>query len=80
MLAELPFVPDLIFVDGPPCEPGAEVSRLAQCQWALATGAMVILHDAKRPQEQETIRRLEESGLVQDVELVPTQKGLAVFR
>ncbi len=80
VVEELPFPPDLIFVDGPPCEQGAEVSRLAQCEWALATGAIVILHDALRHQEQETLRQLTASGLMMELEIIPTQKGLAVMR
>jgi hypothetical protein len=73
----LPWIPDLIFIDGPPLRPGQEYSRREICEWALAFAVPVLLHDAHRKEETATLQLLAAAGC--HVEVVPTRKGLALI-
>jgi hypothetical protein len=71
-----PFVPDLVFVDGPPFREGQEFSRLGPCGWALETCGCFLLHDAKRRGELATLDQMERQGM--QVLRIPTEKGMAL--
>ena len=73
----LPWIPDLIFIDGPPLRPGQEYSHREICEWALAFAVPVLLHDAHRKEETATLQLLAAAGC--HVEVVPTRKGLALI-
>lgn len=75
---QISFTPELVFVDGPPLRPGETHSRRAMCEWALRNYGQLILHDARRKEEQATLKLLEAAGA--EVSLIPTRKGLAVVR
>ncbi len=76
---QIDYQPDLIFVDGPPMrESGVRLSRFRQCHWAIQQCDRVILHDARRNEEQATLEALVAMGF--QIEIIPTQKGLAIIR
>lgn len=75
---------DLAFVDGPvglearsaPRFPGQEnMSRWNTLAFALSRADIVLLHDAKREHEQNSLRELERIGY--RVEMIDTPKGIA---
>jgi hypothetical protein len=70
-----PFVPEIVFVDGPPYREGQKFSRLQACEWALETCGHLVLHDARRRGEEATLAELERRGML--VTRIPTRKGLA---
>ncbi len=72
----LPFIPDLVFVDGPPYRQGQDFSRLGPCEWALDVCGCFLLHDAKRDGELATLEQMERRGL--HVIRLPTCKGMAL--
>lgn len=72
----LPFVPDLVFVDGPPWRENQVMSRLPQCLWALDVCGCFVLHDANREAERATLAEMERRGM--QVTSIPTRKGLAI--
>jgi predicted O-methyltransferase YrrM len=74
--SSLPFVPDLVLVDGPPAFHGSELKRLPPCEWAAETCGHFLLHDAKREPERAILDIFEERGFA--VRRLLTEKGLAV--
>jgi hypothetical protein len=76
---------DLAFVDSPPGVdlksgtrfPGQEnCSRFNTLSFALKCAPVVLLHDAKRPGEQETLKRIRDYGSY-DIQIIDTVKGIA---
>lgn len=55
---------DLAFVDAPTGHefPPGMSARLNSCQFAAQCSDRILLHDAERPGEQETIRRMQDAG------------------
>ena len=74
--SELPFLPNMVFVDGPPLRQGQEKSRLQPCEWALEVCGYFLLHDTKRDAEMATLAELERRGMF--VKHIFTRKGLAI--
>lgn len=67
---------DLLLVDGPPghVAPLARYPALPNLRDRLTPGALVILDDTNRPDEQETLRRWQEIGLG-ELTIVPHSTG-----
>jgi len=73
---------DLLIVDGPPRRTGrqARYPALPVLRAKLQPGATVILDDADRAEERETVERWQASGLVQPSPRFPVGTGVAVMR
>ena len=67
---------DLCFVDSPPGK--REQSRMNTCRYALDRGIPIILHDAFRDGEQQTIQYFRDKGMY--VEELYSDKGLIYIR
>lgn len=66
---------DMIFVDSPPGNPDSEGrARFNPVMWSLGRAPVVLLHDAKRQGEQNTLVRLPKEY---SVEMIDIRKGLA---
>lgn len=74
-MATLPFMPDLVLVDGPPAYEGNELKRLAPCEWAAELCGHFLLHDAKRVAERAILSIFKERGYT--VRQLVSEKGLA---
>jgi hypothetical protein len=74
--SQLGFVPDLVFVDGPPARAEHEKPRLAPCEWALATCGAFLLHDSNREGERRTLSQFEQKGML--IAEIPTEKGMVL--
>ena len=68
---------DLAFVDGPPSALYADFARLNAMRFAAARADVLMLHDARRPHERNTLEVMKDGGW--DVRLVETGRGLAVL-
>ncbi len=82
-LAELDLGPiDLLVIDGPPGEDQrlARFPALPELAKRLADDAVVILDDARRPDEREAVRRWTEMLPGFDAEYRATEKGTAILR
>jgi predicted O-methyltransferase YrrM len=73
---------DLLIVDGPPREsdPEARYPALPALADRLADGAVVVLDDALRDEEQHALDRWKAEIPGIDVEIIPSAKGVAVVR
>jgi predicted O-methyltransferase YrrM len=79
ILAPLPHTRyDLALVDGPSSRLYADHTRLDAMRFALERSDLVLLHDAKRPGEKQTIETLARAGYM--VEIVDTPRGMAIVR
>jgi len=74
--ADLPFHPDLILVDGPPYIQGEKYSRLQACLFSIKLSGRIILHDAYRKGEKNTLELLRNQGY--HIQVIPSPKGLAL--
>jgi hypothetical protein len=73
---DLPFVPEMVFVDGLPMRQGQEKSHMQPCEWALEVCGYFLLHDTKRDAEMATLAEMERRGM--HVTHIFTRKGLAI--
>jgi predicted O-methyltransferase YrrM len=79
----LPEQIDLLLVDGPIVtqeNPLARYPALPLLESRLSANAVVVLDDAARPGEQETLRRWQQEYPGWQIEMMPTEKGTAVMR
>src|SRR5690606_31948487 len=72
----IPFVPDMVFVDGRQFRSGPKIARLQGYEWALELCGCFILLDAKRVGGQALLMEMERLGM--QVERIRTQRGLAI--
>lgn len=70
--------PDVVFVDAPRVEDQYSPARANACLFAADISEVVLLHDGKREAEQLTSQLFKERGW--HVELIPTEKGILLFR
>lgn len=73
---DLPFIPDVIMVDGPPYRQGDEFSRRKECAWAMELCGRFFLHDSKREGEMATLRDYQEEHY--QIFEIPSRKGMAL--
>lgn len=73
---ELPWVPDVVMVDGPPFRAGQRFSRRAQCAWAMELCGRFFLHDSHRSGEMETLKDYQNENY--HILQVPSKKGLVL--
>jgi hypothetical protein len=69
---------DAAFVDGPETPRGTPVARWNSLEYALRLAPLVVLHDALRHGEAESLKRLQ--GLGHHVDVFRTVCGLAVIQ
>ncbi len=59
----IPFVPDMVVVDGRQFRSGPKMARLQACEWALELRGGFILLDAKRVGEQAILAEMARRGM-----------------
>jgi predicted O-methyltransferase YrrM len=74
--SELPFIPDVVMVDGPAYRQGDAYSRRKECAWAMDLCGRFFLHDTKRLGERATLEDYQEKHF--HVWHIPSVKGLAL--
>ena len=74
--SELPFIPDVVMVDGPAYRQGDAYSRRKECAWAMDLCGRFFLHDTKRVGERATLEDYREEHF--HVWHMPSVKGLAL--
>lgn len=67
---------DLAFIDGPPTSFFRRFARLNAIEFAAARTGIILLHDAKREMEQNSMAVMEEKGW--HWRQLPSRRGLAV--
>lgn len=80
--ATLPRQIDMLLVDGPPVKTNAKARYPAMPMLAerLNDHAVVILHDAHRPSEHSILEKWKDEFFEFDVEIINTEKGIAILR
>jgi predicted O-methyltransferase YrrM len=74
--ASLPFVPDVVMVDGPPFRQGETHSRKKECEWAMEICGQFFLHDSKRDGERATLKDYLSEHF--HILHIPSKKGLVI--
>jgi predicted O-methyltransferase YrrM len=76
-IQDLPFIPDLMMIDGPPCDDSADPHHPRElCAFAMEVCGRFLLHDSNRADENAALREYD----CDDFEVIrlPSQAGMAL--